>query len=218
MDEIFENEPVTMDSIEEDKNEPIEEMKQQSGFWRSVFSWFDDLALFFTAFILILSFIGRPVIVDGSSMYPTLKHNDIVILHSAFYSPKKGDIVVVTSPTRPNDPIVKRVIGTAGDVIEVDYDLNTVTVNGVVLDESYINHEDYDILENHGLEDFSYPYTVPEGKIFCMGDNRNNSRDSRDMQIYGALDKGNVLGKVFFRIHGESDNYSEGEKIFRWVD
>ena len=206
-----------------EKDETATELSNDStdksfSFWRSVYSWIDDLALFFVAFILILSFIIRPVIVDGSSMYKTLKNGDVVLLYSSFCNIERGDIVVVTSPAKPNDPIIKRVIGLGNDVIDIDYDTNTVTVNGIPLTEDYINHEPEDVMEYHGLEDYSYPYTVPEGKVFCLGDNRNNSRDSRDTRVYGALDEGNVLGKVFFRVCNiDKENKSE-DKVFGWVD
>lgn len=206
-----------------EKDETATELKEDNqkssfSFWSSIYSWIDDLALFFVAFILILSFIIRPVIVDGTSMYSTLKHGDVVLLYSSFYNIQRGDIIVVTSPTKPNDPIIKRVIGLENDVIDIDYDTNTVTVNGNPLIEDYINQEPEDVMEYHGLEDYSYPYTVPEGKVFCLGDNRNNSRDSRDAKTYGALDEGNVLGKVFFRVfNSDKENKSE-DKVFGWVD
>ncbi len=204
--------------IDENTVETDETEEKKPSLWKSVFSWLDDLALFFVIFILVLSFIIRPVIVDGTSMYSTLKHGDVVLLYSSFYKLERGDIVVVSSPTKPNDPIIKRVIGLENDVIDIDYDTNTVTVNGNPLTEDYINMEPEDVMEYHALENYSYPYTVPEGKVFCLGDNRNNSRDSRDMKIYGALDEGNVLGKVFFRVFNSDKENKSKDKVFGWVD
>jgi signal peptidase I len=99
----------------------------------------------------------------------------------------------VDSETSFGKPLVKRVIATGGDVIDIDYTLGTVTVNGETLDEEYL----------HGVAtllgyDVQFPLTVPEGTVFVMGDNRNNSLDSRSSRV-GCIDERDILGKVLVR-------------------
>ena len=115
-----------------------------------------------------------------------------------------GDIVVITEPNYFNEPLIKRVIATAGQIVDIDYSSSTVYVDGVALEEPYIN-ESF-ILQNN--DDITFPYTVPEGHLFCMGDNRNHSTDSRSTLI-GAVDERYILGRAMLRIlpFGDSDIY-----------
>lgn len=133
--------------------------------------------------------------VDGKSMTNTLKDGESVIC-TRLTSPEKGDIIVcdVMAKTKNGDVkhrLIKRVIATAGDTISVEKD--KVIVNGEVLDEPYIR-EAMDYIPENSME---YPLTVPEGKYFVMGDNRNASTDSRDSR-YGLISDENVIGKVLF--------------------
>ena len=115
-----------------------------------------------------------------------------------------GDIVVITEPNYFNEPLIKRVIATGGQIVDIDYGSSTVYVDGVALEEPYIN-ESF-ILQNS--DDITFPYTVPEGHLFCMGDNRNHSTDSRSTLI-GAVDERYILGRAMLRIlpFGNSDIY-----------
>jgi len=110
-----------------------------------------------------------------------------------FYAPKKGDIVVfqAKSDSFGGTPLVKRVIATAGQTIDIDFVSGDVFVNGILQVEPYINEL------THNRLDFSGPLTVPAGHIFVMGDNRNSSSDSRDSRV-GLVDTRYVLGKVLF--------------------
>ena len=140
---------------------------------------------------ILFVFAIRLVGVVGESMYPTLLDGDKLTLLSNFlYEPAVGDIVVLKAPNFDDDrPIVKRVIAEAGQTVDIDFDTGEVWVDGVLLDEPYINEPTY---RDNGTQ---FPLTVPENCIFVMGDNRNHSTDSRDPRI-GCVDQRYVLGKA----------------------
>ncbi len=141
----------------------------------------------------------RIVNVDGLSMYPTLQHADKIITSDLFYSPEVGDIVVVQTDTYGQDPLVKRIIAVGGQTVDIDFELGIVYVDGVALDEPYVNSL---TLER---EDFSGPITIPEGYLFLMGDNRNRSTDSRSNMV-GLVDERCIIGKVYFILFPGADN------------
>ncbi len=156
---------------------------------QSLLEWYEALISAALVLVLIFSFFFRIIQVDGSSMVPTLINGDKLIVWGAGYSPKRGDVVIVDSYTSYGKPLVKRVIAKGGDTISIDYETGTVTVNGEVLQEDYIAERTY-----LGY-DVTFPYTVPEGTVFVMGDNRNQSLDSRSSYV-GCIDERDILGKV----------------------
>lgn len=177
--------------------------KGKSGFHISVY---DFVSIVMSAFIIIavvFTFAFRLVGVDGTSMTDTLQHGDwLLTVNKGSY--ERGDIVVITEPNYFDEPLIKRVIAKGGETVDIDYTTSTVYVNGVALKEPY-TREDF-ILQK--LDDIDFPYTVPEGHIFCMGDNRNGSTDSRS-HLIGSLDERYVLGKAVIRIlpFGDFDIY-----------
>lgn len=171
--------------------------------------------------ILLLAFIFRIVMVDGDSMLPTLHDRERLIISSIFYEPEQGDIVVVETKGSNAHPIIKRVIATGGQKVVVDYENDTVSVydagsdTPVVLNEPYINNNDImwtygylptdgDLGSNYYTYDEYYTtvqtavYEVPEGCYFVLGDNRNNSKDSRSYET-GYIEKDQILGEVVLR-------------------
>ncbi|MCD8375830.1 MAG: signal peptidase I [Oscillospiraceae bacterium] len=158
---------------------------------QSLFFWLQALSFALVALILIFTFVGRIITVDGPSMQPTLQNGDILLLQSAFYTPKQGDVVVLTKDFADytDRPIVKRVIAVGGQTVRIDYEEDTVYVDGAALDEPYILESD--MLPAFTIEEI----TVPEGCVFVMGDNRNNSTDSRFVDL-GAIDERYILGRV----------------------
>ena len=131
-------------------------------------------------------------------MYPTLHNGDLLLLQSVGYEPRQGDVVVLTKEFDASDgPIVKRVIAVGGQTVDIDYEAGTVSVDGQVLDEPYINPEE--IMAPPSNYEHATHVEVPEGSIFVMGDNRNHSSDSRDVTL-GAVDERYVLGRALWII------------------
>lgn len=168
---------------------------------------YDFVSIIMTAFIVVavvFSFVFRVVGVDGESMTNTLQHGDMLLTVSkAEYV--QGDIVVITQETFFQEPLIKRVIAVGGQTVDIDYATATVYVDGVALDEPYVR-ESFLIKKGDYRE---FPYQVPEGHLFCMGDNRNGSSDSRS-DIVGPIDEREILGKAVVRIlpYGDFDIYA----------
>ncbi|MEG0338646.1 MAG: signal peptidase I, partial [Oscillospiraceae bacterium] len=116
---------------------------------------------------------------------------DHLAVQSILYTPKNGDVVVIDAFTEYGKPIVKRIIGIEGDILDINAETSKVSINGEVLDEPYVN-----TLTSQG-DKFDYPIVIPYGKIFVMGDNRAESLDSRSL---GFIDKRDILGKVLLRL------------------
>ena len=143
--------------------------------------------------IFIFVFIGRTIGVDGISMMDTLHNNDRVIMSNLFYTPKNCDVIVFQSPTNDfsGTPLVKRVIATEGQTVDINFECGHVFVDKILQCEPYINEPTY------FSGQFQGPVTVKEGHVFVMGDNRNHSSDSRDSRIR-EVDTRYILGKVLF--------------------
>ena len=176
-------------------------------------SIYDFAEIFVIAICVVMIFFSlgsRLCRVNGDSMYSTLHNGEMLLVSDLAYTPKQGDIVVFhqTHATNPrlNEPIVKRVIATEGQHVYVDYDTAKVYVSDDdVFDETDVLEEDYDYIDNElGIITDPYyarnkTYVVPEGCVFVMGDNRNNSLDSRSADI-GMVDERRILGKVIIRL------------------
>ena len=154
------------------------------------------LATVLASLILIFTFVVRVVIVSGPSMENTLQDGDAMLVWSLGYSPRQGDVVVLTQPAYQEDSIVKRVIATGGQTVDIDYASGTVYVDGVPLREDYIK----EVMRVPGYGEGNNHITVPEGCLFVRGDNRNESADSR-YPVIGIIDERCVIGRallVFF--------------------
>lgn len=185
----------------------MEEKKQREG-GRELYEWVQALVCSVLAVVILFTFVIRLIGVDGRSMVPTLQDGDrLLVLNSMLYDDYQyGDIVVLRKETFLRDPIVKRVIATEGQTVDIDFSTGSVYVDGALLKEDYINELTF--LE----EGTEFPLTVPENSVFVMGDNRNHSSDSRDSRL-GTVDERYVIGKAVFLAFPGADQYS-GERSF----
>ncbi len=174
--------------------------KEPVNVFNEVLDWVESFVFAMFLIILIFIFLLRIVTVDGDSMNSTLEDKDRLIITHLNYEPERDHIVVVNS-TVLNRTIIKRVIGIQGDKVKIDYNVNKVYVNDKEIsnehiDSTMINKSMFD--QKYVVADNVYEYTVPDGHIFVMGDNRNNSTDSRTI---GFIDNKDVLGHVVFRLY-----------------
>ena len=183
------------DTPEEEKNRTTAE---------EIFDWLDVFATAIITVVIVFSLICRIATVQGESMQNTLFTGDKVVISNLDYTPEQGDIVVVSrnannsldAVAASNEPIIKRVIAVGGQTVNIDFERGVVSVDGVDLEEPYtktLTTSKYDV---------EFPIYVPEGYIFVLGDNRNDSMDSRDSRIGdgGLVDTRYVLGHAIFRI------------------
>ncbi len=192
--------------MEEEKNPKRLRNSQgeEEGWRRDLYDWLQLLVVVLVIVVGLFTFVVGVVRVDGSSMYPTLENGDLMLVQRIAYTPEQGDVVVLRKDNAfQNRAIVKRVIATGGQEVYIDYGANTVTVDGEVLDESYLNFEhdrtygdDYmDIRYDLDPQLINQTFVVPEGCIFVCGDNRNHSSDSRVAEL-GMVDERYVIGGV----------------------
>ena len=168
-----------------------ENVKKQRESGKDFYEWVQALVCSVLVVVMLFTFVIRMIGVDGHSMVPTLQDGDrLLVLNSMLYDDYKyGDIVVLRKSSFLSEPIVKRVIATEGQTVDIDFSTGSVYVDGVLLKEDYINELTF---TEEGTE---FPLTVPEGSIFVMGDNRNHSNDSRDSRL-GTVDSRYVIGKA----------------------
>ena len=163
---------------------------------KSVLSYLHDLVFGLVGVLLVFMLLFRMVVVSGPSMMQTLQDGDsLILLSNILYSnPKYGDIVVASKDAfRDGEPIIKRVIATEGQTVDIDFEQGIVYVDGVALDEPYTNSP------TNLDEGTEFPLTVKKGCVFVLGDNRNDSLDSRSTEV-GQIDKRELLGKAIFLI------------------
>ena len=168
--------------------------RKSNAFLRDCYDWTGTLVGVLLIIVLVFTFVLRTVSVQGQSMMNTLQNNDHLILWELGYTPKAGDIVVLYTKAE-TQPIIKRVIATGGQTVDIDYQTHQVKVDGRGLKEPYIREP----TEFEGIGPVSMPAKVPAGRIFVMGDNRNDSLDSRSGEI-GMVDVHAVLGHAVFRL------------------
>ena len=173
-------------------------MEQQKKILKNLYDIIEVLATVTVAVTLVYALLVRLQIVDGSSMLNTLHDGERLLVSDVFYEPRRGDIVIIHKiDADPYDrPIVKRVIATGGETVDIDFDTWTLTVDGKVIEESYRWLDPEKRLLTCA---YSLPVTLGEDQIFVMGDNRNGSADSRTIEI-GPVDVRCVVGKAFARV------------------
>lgn len=171
---------------------------------REVYETVASLVSALLAVVLVFTFLVRLMGVSGPSMIPTLQNGDrLLVVNSLLCGEYEyGDIVIAQKDSFSDEPIVKRVIATGGQTVDIDFVLGLVYVDGTCLEEPYINDLTY--LE----EGTQFPLTVPEGSLFLLGDNRNHSNDSRDSRL-GTVDERNIIGKAVLLVFPGRDYLTE---------
>ena len=175
----------------EEKKEPRKLSWQQNAVL-----YFHDLVYLLAVLMIIFLMFFRVVVVEGTSMNQTLLDGDyLLLLNSTFYGePEQGDIVVISKDSYDHGvPIVKRVIATEGQIVDIDFETGTVYVDGVALVEPYLN------TPTNVQGGVQFPLEVEDSCVFVMGDNRNRSKDSRYYEI-GMIDTREILGKALFLV------------------
>lgn len=158
-----------------------------------VYDWIQCIVYALIACVLVFVFFVRLVDVVGSSMYPTLENGDKMVVTNLLYKPKQGDIIVFQKDSYADYALVKRVIATEMQTVEIDFDKHIVYVDGEALDEPYIAEPTANKINFTGVQ------IVPPGCVFVMGDNRNASTDSRDARL-GCVDERYIMGRVYFTL------------------
>ena len=156
-----------------------------------VIDWLQSIVFAIIACVLLFMFVARVVTEDGGSMNPTLLHGDRLIVSNLSKNYEQGDVVVFVAPEYMDEPLVKRIIATEGQLVEINFDKGIVKVDEQVMYEPDIAELTVD------AQDYDGPIEVPEGCVFVMGDNRNRSTDSRTDEI-GCVDTRYILGKAYF--------------------
>ena len=191
-----------------EKKQETQEVSPEKEEGRDLYEWAQALVCSVLAVVLLFTFVIRLIGVDGHSMVPTLQDGDRLLVLNAMLDNDYGygDIVVLRKDTFLEEPIVKRVIATEGQTVDIDFVSGAVYVDGELLEEDYINEPTY---VEEGTE---FPLTVPEGSIFVMGDNRNHSSDSRSSDL-GTVDTRYVIGKAVFLLFPGADE-ATGQRDF----
>ena len=185
-----------------------EQAKKNRIRWLKIFDLCSSVIAAMVIIFIIFTFLCRPTSVVGQSMVPTLQNGDwLITTRQSKY--EYGDIVVITQPNVHNEPLIKRVIATEGQMIDINFTSGQVMVNGKEFNEPYIKEL------THSSFDVTFPVEVPKGCVFVMGDNRNRSSDSRDSGV-GFIDTRYILGKAKIRVlpfgkFSIYNNFTEGD-------
>ena len=190
-----------MEFLDESLDTEVQHSETVKQWHKSALFYLHDLVFGLVGVLLVFMFLFRMVVVSGPSMMQTLQNGDrLILLSNVLYTnPKYGDIVVASKESfKDGEPIIKRVIATEGQTVDIDFKEGIVYVDGIALDEPYTN------TPTTLFEGTAFPLTVEKGHVFVLGDNRNDSLDSRSSNI-GQIDKRELLGKaIFLAVPGEN--------------
>lgn len=166
---------------------------------RTILEWTEEIVLAVVLIAVVFTFVCRVVTVTGTSMVPSFHEGDRVLVVNDFNGVEQGDVVVIVNVLE--EPIIKRVVATAGQTVDFDEDMGELVVDGQPLTgEAYHIANGITYVPDRPGEVLEFPQTVPEGCVFVLGDNRQNSKDSRFAEV-GMVDCRNILGKVVFNLY-----------------
>ena len=169
---------------------------------RELFDWIQAIAVALVVSFLLKNYVLTLAKVQGQSMEPTLKHEDRLYVNRLMYEPKKGDVIIFRPGSDPDRPYIKRIIATEGDTLYINFVSGDVYVNDEKIDEPYINEETHlmgsyvESLMRNGEYSRENPIVIEKDKMFVMGDNRNASKDSREI---GQVPEDEIIGHAIFR-------------------
>ena len=178
----------------------------------NILSYLKDFTILLSGILLVFLLLFRVVVVEGPSMNNTLLDGDYVLLlnNALYHNPRQGDIIVASKNSFKNgEPIIKRVIATEGQTVDIDFNTGVVYVDGKPLDEPYT------LTPTNIKEGVSFPLTVESGCVFVMGDNRNKSQDSRSPEI-GQIDCREIMGKAIFLVFPGTNKGTEARDFSRF--
>lgn len=166
---------------------------------KTLYEWLEEIVIALTLVILVFTFLFRVVTVTGESMLPNFVEGQKLIVTNLGHSVEQGTVVVITNVL--NEPIIKRVIATEGQTVDIDYETGVVYVDGEAVDETQFGLENGITTRPYStLEAMVFPQTVPEGCVFVLGDNRSVSKDSRYTEV-GMVDTRHILGEAVFTLY-----------------
>lgn len=183
-------------------------MNKKNNMQKGIYNWVEELIFAIVVVIFLFSFVFKVVAVSGTSMEPNFYSGDRLIVSCINFDYEAGDVVVISEVL--GDPIIKRIIATEGQEVDIDKELGIVYVDGVAVDETEYGLENGITTETfHSLSETEFPLIVPENCVFVLGDNRAVSNDSRyeydedlvddDKSGAGLIDERNIIGKAVFR-------------------
>lgn len=166
---------------------------------KTLYEWLEEIVIALTLVILVFTFLFRVVTVTGESMLPNFVEGQKLIVTNLGHSVEQGTVVVITNVLK--EPIIKRVIATEGQTVDIDYETGVVYVDGEAVDETQFSLENGITTRPYStLEAMVFPQTVPEGCVFVLGDNRSVSKDSRYTEV-GMVDTRHILGEAVFTLY-----------------
>ena len=181
---------------EQERNDNIEKEEKKSGALREILSMIGWILFIFCLVFLVTTYVGQRTRVEGHSMEPALSDGDNLIVDKIsyrFHDPERFDIIIFPYQWEPNTYYIKRIIGLPGETIQID-DEGNIYIDGEVLQEHY----GLERIKNPGSA--REPITLGEDEYFGLGDNRNNSEDSRFTQV-GVIHRDDIVGRAWLRIY-----------------
>lgn len=199
----FENEKTNeMPETSEEITEVSETKVQKIDYKKEFFEWVKAIVVALVIAFLLRNYVLTLAKVDGQSMEPTLQHADRLYVNKVAYTPEKGDVVIFEPASDPGRPYIKRVIATEGDTVYIDFSTGEVYVNDELIEEPYISQPTHlvgsyiNFLASMGEYSKENPIKIEPGYFWAMGDNRNASKDSREI---GQIPVSELIGHAVFR-------------------